>query len=305
MSWQPARKPVCDMPEDLQSVETVIEPLARDIGDFEVRRVLPSTKRRMVGPFVFFDQMGPIEFGADQAIDVRPHPHIGLSTITWLLQGEILHRDSLGYVQAIRPGEVNWMTAGSGIAHSERSPESERRPGAKLFGIQAWTALPKHYEEIEPSFTHYAADSIPKVEGDGIDLRLIAGAAWGAHSPVETLWDTFYADVTIAADAELELPRHVEERALYVLTGSLEIAGSHFGAGRMAVLRSGGTPVLRAVTDTRLMVLGGAPMDGPRHIWWNFVSSSRERIEQAKNDWRNGHFGPVEGDGDFIPLPER
>lgn len=305
MSWQPAAEPICENSARVEPVEQVIEPVARDIGDFEVRRSLPSAKRRMVGPFIFFDQMGPAEFAANQAVDVRPHPHIGLATITWLLEGEILHRDSLGNIQPIRPGEVNWMTAGSGIAHSERSPDTERRAGARLFGLQTWVALPKIDEETAPAFVHYPADRIPAVTGDGIDLKLIAGAGWGERSPVETSWDTLYADAFLAAGARLELPGEIEERAVYALSGRMEIGNATFDAGQMAVLSPGGAPAVRAVSDCRLMVLGGASMDGPRHIWWNFVSSSRERIEQAKDDWREGRFDAVADDREFIPLPER
>jgi redox-sensitive bicupin YhaK (pirin superfamily) len=305
MSWQPTPDPICEEAEVRQPVEAVILPVARDIGGVEVRRALPSATRRMVGPFVFFDQMGPAVFDAGQAMDVRPHPHIGLATITWLLEGEILHRDSLGYVQPIRPGEVNWMTAGSGIVHSERSPDAQRRAGARMFGVQTWVALPKTHEETAASFAHYPADRIPLVESDGVAARLIAGAAWGARSPVEMLWDTLYADVTLAAAATLELPRETAERAVHVLAGEIEIGGASFRTGNMAVLRPGGSPAIHAATEARVMILGGATMDGPRHIWWNFVSSSRERIEQAKSDWREGRFAQVPDDPEFIPLPER
>ncbi len=305
MSWRQSPDPICERPVDCDPVETVVTPVAHDIGGLEVRRTLPSAARRMVGPFVFCDRMGPAVFDAGQAIDVRPHPHIGLATITWLLRGEILHRDSLGSVQPIRPGEVNWMTAGAGIVHSERSPDHERRGGAELFGMQTWVALPRSHEETAPSFQHYSADRIPRVEGEGTAVRLVVGAAWGARSPVATQWDTLYADATLDAGAVLELPRETEERAVCVLDGRVEIAGTAIEPGDMAVLRPGGAPVVRAEGRARIMVLGGATMDGRRHIWWNFVSSSRERIEQAKADWREGRFDPVPGETEFIPLPER
>jgi redox-sensitive bicupin YhaK (pirin superfamily) len=304
MSWQPSKDPDCTVPGGCPAVETVIQPKSRDIGGFEVRRVLPSAKRRMIGPFVFFDQMGPATLPKGKGIDVRPHPHIGLSTLTWLIEGEIMHRDSVGSVQAIRPGEVNWMTAGSGIAHSERTPDALRPQGHRLYGIQTWLALPKADEETAPRFEHHKADALPRIEGDGIAATLIAGTGWGKRSPVGVFTETVYADVRLEEGATLTIPAEHEERGLYALTGAVEIAGARFEAGAMLALRPGGPVDVTAAATTHLMVLGGEPADGPRHIWWNFVSSSAERIEQAKADWKAGRFAKVVGDDEFIPLPE-
>jgi redox-sensitive bicupin YhaK (pirin superfamily) len=283
--------------------ETVIVPRSRDIGGFEVRRALPSVQRRMVGPFVFFDQMGPAGFAPGKGLDVRPHPHIGLATVTYIFEGEILHRDSLGSVQSIRPGDVNWMTAGRGIAHSERTAP-ELRTGTELFGIQSWVALPKRDEETEPAFVHHPRASLPVTEGEGVSLRLVAGAGFGLRSPVRVFSDMFYAAAALKPDARMTLPAQYEERAIYVALGEIEIAGQRFPAGQLLVFRPGDVIDLRALSHSSLMLLGGEPMDGPRHIWWNFVSSSKERIEQAKADWKAGRFGAVPGDTEFIPLPE-
>lgn len=279
-------------------------PRARDLGGFEVRRALPSSKRQMVGPFIFFDQMGPAVLRPGQGLDVRPHPHIGLATVTYLFTGEILHRDSLGSVQPIRPGEVNWMTAGSGIVHSERSDETQRRAEAPLFGIQSWVALPKRDEEAAPWFAHHGADELPAFDHDGARVRLIAGSLFGAHSPVRTFSEMFYADAMLDGGARLPLPAGHEERAIYIAEGRIEITGETFESGRLLVFRPGDEITVRAPEPSRLLLLGGEPMDGPRHIWWNFVSSSRERIEQAGEDWRSGRFDPVPDETEFIPLPE-
>ena len=285
-------------------IDLVIVPRARDLGGFDVRRALPSTQRQMVGPFIFFDQMGPAEFLTGAGIDVRPHPHIGLATITWLLDGEIMHRDSLGSAQVIRPGEVNWMTAGRGIAHSERTPEALRPLTKSLFGLQSWIALPKDREETQPTFSHFSADALPVIEDHGMRAVLIAGTGWGAKSPVEVFSETIYADVTLAAGSVLPLTDEHEDRAIYLLSGTIEIAGERFEPGSLLVMRPGDPVAVRALANTRLLVLGGATMDGARHIWWNFVSSSKERIEQAKADWKAGRFDAVSGDDEFIPLPE-
>jgi redox-sensitive bicupin YhaK (pirin superfamily) len=286
--------------------ETVIVPRTRDLGDgFEVRRALPSLRRRMVGPFVFFDQMGPAVFGAGRGLDVRPHPHIGLATVTYLFDGEILHRDSLGTVQPIRPGEVNWMTAGYGITHSERTSPELRANGSSLFGIQVWVALPKAYEETEPAFAHHPVSALPVVEGEGKRVRLIVGGLSGARSPVKVFSEMFYADAALAAGARLELPAEHEERALYVTEGRVGIDGSRFEAGQLIMFRPGETVAIMADGAARLMLFGGEPMDGARHLWWNFVSSSKERIAQAKEDWRAGRFERVPGETEFIPLPEQ
>ena len=304
MSWQPAPDPLCDKTAcDL--IETVIVPRARDLGGFAVRRALPSVQKRMVGPFIFFDQMGPAEFIIGKGLDVRPHPHIGLATVTYLFEGEILHRDSLGTLQPIRPGDVNWMTAGSGIAHSERSPQSERAQGGHLFGIQAWVALPATAEETAPDFAHHARDALPVVAGEGKEVRLITGSLYGERSPVPTFSEMFYADARLEAGARLPLPAEHEERAVYVVGGEVEVAGDRFGEGQLLVFHPGDAITLTASGPARLLLLGGEPMDGPRHIWWNFVSSRQGRIEQAKADWRAGRFAAVPGETEFIPLPER
>ena len=288
------------------AVETVIVPRTRDLGDgFEVRRALPSVQRRMVGPFVFFDQMGPVAFLEGKGLDVRPHPHIGLATVTYLFEGEIMHRDSLGTVQPIRPGAVNWMTAGRGIVHSERTPpELRAREGARLFGVQTWVALPKACEETAPAFAHHQADQLPVLEEPGKRLRLIAGTFYGARSPVAVSSEMFYADAELGNGARLDVPAEHAERAIYVVAGRIEIAGAEIDAGRLIVLSPGAELAVAANGPARLLVFGGASMDGPRHLWWNFVSSSQERIEQAKEEWKAGRFAPVAGETEFIPLPE-
>jgi redox-sensitive bicupin YhaK (pirin superfamily) len=285
-------------------IAQVIVPRTRDLGDFEVRRALPDAKCRSVGPFVFFDQMGPISFAAGQALDVRPHPHIGLATITWLFEGEIRHQDSLGNDLVIRPGEVNWMTAGSGIVHSERSPQSQRHAGARLSGLQAWVALPQALEECLPSFQHYPYDQFPRLQEAGISIALIAGAAFGQRSPVQTASETLYAELRLAAEHRLQIPVVAEEQALYVASGSITIDSQRYGAGTLLVLQAQAAVQISALEDCIVMLLGGAPLDGPRHLWWNFVSSNRERIEQAKADWQQGRFEAVPGESEFIPLPE-
>jgi len=302
MSWHPASDPDCPATPD-GAVETVIVPRAHDIGGFEVRRALPAVGRRMVGPFIFWDQMGPGEFLTGKGVDVRPHPHIGLATVTYLFEGRVMHRDSLGTELEITPGAVNWMTAGRGIAHSERSPAASRATPHRLYGIQSWIALPKHREEGEPGFDHYEAASLPSWAGEGVAIRLIVGAAFGMASPVRPASDTLYADAALAPGARLPLPRETEERAVYVLEGEVVVAGTAYGAGRLLVFRAGDPITLAAAMPSRVLVLGGAAMDGPRFIWWNFVSSSKERIEAAKADWQAGRFAPVPGETDVIPLP--
>jgi redox-sensitive bicupin YhaK (pirin superfamily) len=304
MSWQSAEEPEARTPPSCKALETVIVPRPRDIGGFEVRRALPSAERRSVGPFVFFDQMGPAELPPGSGIDVRPHPHIGLATVTYLLAGTIVHRDSLGTVQSIEPGEVNWMTAGRGIVHSERSDIELRKRPQKLYGIQIWVALPRQHEETAPDFTHYAAESLPQIEGEGKIVRVIAGSLFGKTSPVKTFSKLFYGDTACQAGASLSVSNEHEERAIYLLEGKVEIAGQSFEPGRLLVFSSGEKVRVRAISTARLLVFGGEPLDGPRHLWWNFVSSSRERIEEAKADWKAGGFAPVPGDAEFIPLPE-
>ena len=304
MTSQPTNTPAGPAPSS--GIELVLLPRAHDIGGFEVRRALPARERQMVGPFIFFDQMGPGEFLAGRGLDVRPHPHIGLATVTYLFNGEILHRDSLGSARPIRPGDVNWMTAGRGIAHSERTDPALRAHSNRLFGIQSWVALPKGAEETAPAFVHHPGATLPLAEESGLRLRLIAGAGWGLVSPVAVSSPLFYADAVLAPDAAVPLPNEHEERAAYVLEGEVEVAGDRFEPGRMLVFRARDKLALRAGPQgARLLLLGGAAMDGPRFIFWNFVSSSRERIEQAKSDWKAGRFGKVPGDeAEFIPLPE-
>jgi len=288
-----------------EAVETVIQPHSRDLGDgFEVHRMLPVTERRMVGPFVFFDHFGPTVLRAGSGLDVRPHPHIGLATVTYLFEGEILHRDSLGSVQSIRPGEVNWMTAGRGIAHSERTPAALRQGESRLFGVQLWVGLPRAHEETAPAFHHHPAEALPLVEGEGKRLRVIAGSFETARSPVQVFAETLCADLDLAAGARLALGTEHEERSAYVVSGEVEIGADRFEAGRLLVFRPGRPVLIAARSRARLLLLGGAAMDGPRHLWWNFVSSSKERIEQAKGDWLAGRFERVIGETEFIPLPE-
>jgi redox-sensitive bicupin YhaK (pirin superfamily) len=292
--------------DSLKPVETVIVPRARDLGGFEVRRALPSRMRQMVGPFIFFDQMGPAEFSIGKGIDVRPHPHINLATVTYLFDGEIIHRDSLGTLMPISPGAVNWMTAGRGIVHSERtSPELKAR-GSRLFGLQTWVALPAAHEETDSSFAHYEATELPVLEAEGKRVRVIVGEAWGVRSPVKTFSDTIYADLILEPSAALPLDTVHEERAVYVASGAVNIGDDRFPSGQLMVLFPGGAITLRntETVSTRIVLVGGETMDGPRHIWWNFVSSRLDRIEQAKADWKADRFGTVPDDAEeFIPLP--
>jgi len=289
-------------------VDIVVIPRTSDLGDgFMVRRALPSASRRMVGPFVFLDEMGPASFAAGRGLDVRPHPHIGLATVTYLFDGEILHRDSLGSVQPIRPGELNWMTAGSGIVHSERTATAQRQAPSSLAGIQSWVALPRQHEEAAPAFSHYDASALPVAEDAGARICVIAGSFEGLASPAATYSDLFYADVSLAKDARVTLPREFDERAAYIVEGSVSVEGEigEFEAGRLVVMKPGASVTLRASSSpARLMLLGGEPMDGPRIVWWNFVASSRERIEAAKDDWTQRRFAPVPEETEFIPLPE-
>jgi redox-sensitive bicupin YhaK (pirin superfamily) len=304
MSWLTAEAPEARTAPACTVLETVIVPRPRDLGGFEVRRVLPSAERQSVGPFVFFDQMGPAELAPGSGIDVRPHPHIGLATVTYLFAGTIVHRDSLGSLQPIEPGAVNWMTAGRGIVHSERSDNELRKQRQKLYGIQIWVALPKQDEETDPDFTHYPAESLPQVEGEGKTVRVIAGSLFGKSSPVNTFSKLFYGDTICRPGASLLLDNEHVERGIYLLEGTVEIAGQIFEPGRLLVFSSGDEVTVKATSEARLLLFGGEPLDGPRHLWWNFVSSSLERIEQAKADWKNGRFARVPGDSEFIPLPD-
>ena len=294
-------------PED-SALDVVVVPRTRDLGDrFEVRRALPSAQRRMVGPFVFLDQMGPHLFSAGQGLDVRPHPHIGLATLTYLFDGEILHRDSLGSVQPIRPGEVNWMTAGRGIVHSERTAPQVRQHESSLSGLQCWVALPRAEEEREPGFVHTGVEQLPLETGEGIAARIIAGAFLGRRSPVPVLSDLFFVDVTLQPGATFVVPAEYDEQAMYVVEGGVDLGPDGiFNAGRLLVFRPGrGVAVACAGSSAaKFVLLGGEPMDGPRYLAWNFVSSSTERIEQAKEDWRHQQFARIPGETEFIPLPD-
>jgi redox-sensitive bicupin YhaK (pirin superfamily) len=295
------------MPGDIaaaDAIETVIVPRARDLGDFEVRRALPSAQRQMVGPFIFFDQFGPVLMKAGQGMDVRPHPHIGLSTVSWLFDGTIQHKDSLGFDQSIKPGELNWMTAGKGIVHSERSLPEDRLIERKVYGTQSWVALPKHHEETAPGFEHVDRSALPLIEDSKRSVRVIAGSIFGAKSPVRTHSDLFYAEVILQPGAKLPLPTEHVERGIYVVEGEIEVAGDKFEAGRLLVFHPRDPIVINSPQGARFMMLGGEPMDGPRYIWWNFVSSSKDKIEAAKDDWKNARFNIVPGDEkEFIPLP--
>lgn len=286
-------------------LDLVIESRRRDLGGgLEVGRVLPNAGRRMVGPFIFLDQMGPADFLAGQGIDVRPHPHIGLSTVTYLFDGEIHHRDSLGVSQVIVPGEVNWMTAGSGIVHSERTDPSLRSRGGFMHGMQAWVALPAEDEETAPAFSHHGTDALPEFSEGGARGRLIVGSAYGLRGDVRVFSPLFYLHAELAPGARLALPAEHAERAAYIVSGTLEHENARYEAGRMLVFAPGGEPVITAVSPVRVMLLGGAPI-GPRFIWWNLVSSRQERIEQAKADWKAGRMAlPPEDSAEFIPLPE-
>jgi redox-sensitive bicupin YhaK (pirin superfamily) len=305
MSVMPDFEPECTKNAE-PSVALEIAARTRSLGGgFSVRRLLPSAARRTVGPFIFVDHMGPVHLRPGDGLDVRPHPHINLATVTFLFEGEIVHRDSLGSEQAIRPGAVNWMTAGRGIVHSERSPSQERKSGPRVHGMQLWVALPTAHEEDEPSFQHHAADSLPTVEQPGARLRVLAGAAYGATSPVTVLSPTFYVEAQLERGARLALPDEYRGRAAYVVQGAVAVDGKTYGEGVMIVFKEGVPACVEALDPSRVMLLGGAPLDGERHIWWNFVSSSPARIERAKDDWRNGRFGKVPGDEtEFIPLPE-
>jgi hypothetical protein len=277
----------------------------RDLGGFGVRRVLPAEGHQMVGPFIFFDHMGPTQFEAGHGIDVRPHPHIALATVTYLFAGSLEHRDSLGNVREIRPGDVNWMTAGSGIAHSERTPRQARVAGEYVHGIQSWVALPDGHEDVEPSFTHYPAEVLPRRAFDRVEVSVVAGEAFGLLSPVATLWPTLYVNAKFALGATLEMPSGHEERAVYVVQGELAVGDTKIDEGQLAVFDLGSKPTLLATRETRAMLLGGKRFPTPRYIWWNFVASSQERINRAKVHWANRQFAPVPGETEFIPLPPK
>jgi redox-sensitive bicupin YhaK (pirin superfamily) len=305
MSWMPSNDPVLGDPMSCDALDLVIVPRTRDLGDgFQVRRALPHGKRQMVGPFIFFDHFGPVQFVSGTGMDVRPHPHIGLATVTYLFDGKILHRDSEGNIQEIEPGAMNLMTAGRGIAHSERTPDVQRKAGQKMLGLQSWIALPEAKEEIAPSFQHYAAGDLPMISERGFTARVIAGSAFGITSPVSMVSPWFYTEVTAEAGVSVPLDPDHEERAVYVVEGEVEIARERYEAPRLLIFRPGDSITVKTIKPTRMMFLGGNALEGPRHIWWNFVSSSKERIEQAKQDWKTGRFAAVPQEHEFIPLPE-
>lgn len=310
MSWNPALEPGCPDKVALDSIETLIIPRARDLGGFEVRRALPAPKRQMVGPFIFFDQAGPAEFLTGQGIDIRPHPHIGLGTVTYLYRGDFHHRDSIGTDQVILPGAVNWMVAGRGVTHSERTSAAGRRGPHGLYGIQTWIALPESHEDVAPVFEHHEKKALPEFTDGGVTARLILGRAYGATAPATLYSDTFYLDVVLQPGARFPLPTDHEDRGIYVTEGTIRISGQDFPAGQMMVFRPGDAITVAAGPQgARIMALGGETLNGPRHIWWNFVASSQERIDKAKEEWRAADWGqgmfdlPPGDDAEFIPLP--
>ncbi|MDX2112295.1 MAG: pirin family protein [Alphaproteobacteria bacterium] len=285
-------------------IELTIEPREKDLGGFSVRRILPFAKRRMVGPFIFLDHMGPAQFTAGHGLDVRPHPHIGLSTVTYLFEGEIQHRDTLGSNLAISPGAVNWMTAGRGIVHSERTDVAQRAGASRLHGLQSWVALPKEFEEIAPEFHHHGAATLPEFSLGGAQLKLICGRAFGHEAPVKVYSPIFYVDVQMPAGSSMALPPEYRERALYLVSGKLRIGSNIISPLTLPVFEAGGDIRIEALEEARFVLLGGEPFAEPRFIWWNFVSTSEDRIAQAKEDWQQGRFGTVPGDDkEFIPLP--
>lgn len=310
MSWNPALTPGCPDEIGPDAIETLIIPRARDLGGFEVRRALPAPKRQMVGPFIFFDQAGPAEFLTGHGVDVRPHPHIGLGTVTYLYRGDFHHRDSIGSDQIIRPGALNWMVAGRGVTHSERTSAEGRSGPNSLFGIQTWIALPEDREDIAPSFEHHGREALPGIRDQGVEARLILGHAYGEVAPATLYSDTFYLDVILQPRARFPLPDDHEDRGIYISQGSVRIAGQEFEAGQMMVFRPGDAITVAAGDrGARLMALGGATMNGPRYIWWNFVASSQDRIEEAKRQWQAEHWGqglfdlPPDDREEHIPLP--
>jgi redox-sensitive bicupin YhaK (pirin superfamily) len=311
MSWNPSIEPHYPDTGSIDAIETLIIPRARDLGGFEVRRALPAPKRQMVGPFIFFDQMGPAEFLTAQGIDVRPHPHIGLATVTYLYNGEFQHRDSLGTNQMIYPGEVNWMIAGHGVTHSERTSAATRKGPSALYGIQTWVALPEKDEDMPAGFEHHGKEALPFLQGEGKEVRLILGTAWGERAPTRTFSEMFYADAVLRPGAMIPLPDNHEDRGVYVTSGSIIVAGDTFEAGQMMVFRPGDAITLKAgLQGARLMLLGGETLGQSRYIWWNFVASSKEKIEAAKEAWRAGDWAhgrfqlPPDDKDEFIPLPQ-
>lgn len=306
MSFFPGRDPAAGNAFACDAIENLIIPRSSDIGGFAVRRALPTRDRRLVGPFIFFDRMGPAILRAGQALDVKPHPHIGLSTVTYLFDGEIKHRDSLGTELVIRPGDLNLMTAGRGIVHSERTPENLRGHPLSMSGLQTWLALPDGSEEIAPDFSHMGREAMPVIDIKGATGRVVIGGFAGAVSPVKTLTDTLYVDLTLEAGVKFPFPADHEERAIYILSGSLDVAGDVFAADQLIVFRAGDDITLKGGNyGCHIMLFGGAALNSKRYIWWNFVSSSKERIEKARDEWRTGRFDIVPGDEEeFVPLPQ-
>lgn len=305
MSFFPGNDPAVGDAFASDQIELMVIPNARDIDGFQVRRALPTARRRLVGPFIFFDRMGPAILRAGQALDVRPHPHIGLSTVTYLFDGKIRHRDSLGTEMVIEPGDVNLMTAGRGIVHSERTPEELRGAPMSVSGLQTWLALPDGKEEIAPVFENTAGGMLPEIDADGVIARVVIGGFAGSKSPVGTASDTLYVDLRLAPGASMKIPAEAEERAIYTLEGEVSISGDRFPAERLLVFRPGDEIVVSSDTGAHFMLFGGASLGSKRYIWWNFVSSSKERIEQARQEWKTGRFDIVPGDEEeFIPLPE-
>ncbi|ESW87104.1 pirin family protein [Mesorhizobium sp. M0924] len=305
MSFFPGKDPEPGDAFASDQIELMVIPNAKDIGGFQVRRALPTAKRRLVGPFIFFDRMGPAILRAGQAMDVRPHPHIGLSTVTYLFDGNIRHRDSLGTEMVIQPGDVNLMTAGRGIVHSERTPEELRGAPMSVSGLQTWLALPDGKEEVAPVFENTAALLLPEIDAEGVSGRVVIGDFQGLRSPVRADTETLYADLRLAPGASVKIPADAEERAIYTLHGDVSVSGDRFPAERLLVFRPGDEIVVSSERGAHFMLFGGASLGSPRHIWWNFVSSSKERIEQAKQEWKTGRFDIVPGDEEeFIPLPD-
>jgi redox-sensitive bicupin YhaK (pirin superfamily) len=305
MSFFPGKDPAPGDARASDAIAHIVVPRSVDLGGITVHRALPSAGSRMVGPFIFFDHFGPAVFRTGDGIDVRPHPHIGLATVTYLFDGEIVHRDSLGTALPIRPGAVNWMTAGRGIVHSERTAADHRAGHEPLHGLQLWVALGMKDEETAPGFAHTPSADIPQLQDNGLSLRVVAGSMHGLRSPVKTSWETIFADAHLKAGTVLPIDPDHEERAIYVLDGEIDIGGDRHGPEKLLVLKPGDKITVKALTDAHFVVVGGAAMDGPRHIWWNFVSSRKERIESAKADWKAGRFDIVPGDTkEFIPLPE-
>jgi redox-sensitive bicupin YhaK (pirin superfamily) len=294
-----------DKESSMQPLANLITSRTRDLGGFGVRRILPAAKRKLVGPFIFLDHMGPATFAPGEGMDVRPHPHIGLATVTYLFEGAIFHRDSLGFEQVIHPGDINWMTAGSGIVHSERTPPEERQRGSKVEGLQCWVALPKEHEETNPSFVHHPKTTLPSFEKDDVSINLLVGDLFDKISPVKAHSDIVYAELKMTEGTQITLPADLRELGVYVATGTVDVGGNEVTQYNLGIGKVGQDLEIKANHDSTLMLIGGKPLPESREIWWNFVSSSNDRIERAKADWREGRFGMIPSDNkEFIPLPD-